>query len=103
MLSGTMMIIEITKSIANQQGVGGGLFTPDQSFISLTKKGLLTFYPYWYLLEPSLTQRGMCRARPGGVTLLAPARGIAAICVLSPLQETPAGNAPIAHPHVGER
>lgn len=38
---------EITKSIANQQGVGGGLFTPDQSFIHLTKKGLLTFYPYW--------------------------------------------------------
>ena len=50
MIRGTMMIIEITKSIANQQGVGGGLFTPDQSFISLTKKGLLTFYPYWYLL-----------------------------------------------------
>lgn len=45
---------EITKSIANQQGVGGGLFTPDQSFINLTKKGLLTFYPYWYIPEPSL-------------------------------------------------
>ena len=45
---------EITKSIANQQGVGGGLFTPDQSFINLTKKGLLTFYPYWCVVEPSL-------------------------------------------------
>lgn len=42
---------EITKSIANQQGVGGGLFTPDQSFINLTKKGLLTFYPYWFVVE----------------------------------------------------
>lgn len=36
------------KDIANQQGVSGGLFTPDQSFINLTKKGILTFYPYWF-------------------------------------------------------
>ena len=39
--------IEILNDIANQQGVSGGLFTPDQSFINLTKKGILTFYPYW--------------------------------------------------------
>lgn len=38
---------EILQDIANQQGVSGGLFTPDQSFINLTKKGILTFYPYW--------------------------------------------------------
>ena len=37
---------DILKDIANQQGVSGGLFTPDQSFINLTKKGILTFYPY---------------------------------------------------------
>ena len=37
---------EILQDIANQQGVSGGLFTPDQSFINLTKKGILTFYPY---------------------------------------------------------
>ena len=41
-------LAEILQDIANQQGVSGGLFTPDQSFINLTKKGILTFYPYWY-------------------------------------------------------
>ena len=41
-------LAEILQDIANQQGVSCGLFTPDQSFINLTKKGILTFYPYWY-------------------------------------------------------
>ena len=41
-------LIDILNDIANQQGVSGGVFTPDQSFINLSKKGILTFYSYWY-------------------------------------------------------
>lgn len=48
------------KDIANQQGVSGGLFTPDQSFINLTKKGILTFYPYWWLFQCILIHSEDC-------------------------------------------
>lgn len=48
------------KDIANQQGVSGGLFTPDQSFINLTKKGILTFYPYWCVLPQGLMRSEDC-------------------------------------------
>ena len=46
-LSRYLMIVDILNDIANQQGVSGGVFTPDQSFINLSKKGILTFYSYW--------------------------------------------------------
>ena len=48
------------KDIANQQGVSGGLFTPDQSFINLTKKGILTFYPYWWFFQYLLIHSEDC-------------------------------------------
>ena len=40
--------------------MSGGLFTPDQSFINLTKKGILTFYPYWWFFQYLLIHSEDC-------------------------------------------
>ena len=40
--------------------MSGGLFTPDQSFINLSKKGILTFYPYWCVCACAVRRSEEC-------------------------------------------